>query len=128
MTNPAPPKRILVVDDEKHMLRLVQFNLSKLGCRIDTAQSGEEALEAVKTSPAVDLIIVDFSMPGMNGFETIQAIQALPDYANLPVIMLTARGHVEKAQEFETLNISSTLTKPFSPIELTNQARQLLNL
>jgi DNA-binding response OmpR family regulator len=118
-------KTILVCDDEKHMLRLLEFSLKKSGARILTASSGDEALQCL-VRENVDLLILDVMMPGKDGFETIRALRANPAVVAPPVIMLTARGQTTTREEATALGVSAFLTKPFSPLELQKIATQLL--
>jgi CheY-like chemotaxis protein len=120
-------KRILVVDDERHMQRLIQFNLEKLGCTVQTTGSGEAALGLLQETP-FDLLLIDLVMPGLDGFATVRALRAIPALQPLPVIMLTSRGQAETRATAAELGITVFLTKPFSPLELVNEARHLLAL
>ncbi len=83
-------KKILVVDDERHIVRLVEVNLTRAGYDVVTAYDGVEALEAVKNETP-DMIVLDVMMPRMDGFEVLRRLQADPETQNIPVIMLTAR-------------------------------------
>ncbi|GAB1487568.1 hypothetical protein MASR2M8_00070 [Opitutaceae bacterium] len=118
-------KTILVTDDEPHMRRLVQFNLAKLGHRIETASDGRAALARAAAGP-IDLLIIDVVMGDFDGFATLRELRKLPGYTNLPVIMLTARGQSDTRELAEELGVNVFLTKPFSPIELTKWVRSLL--
>ncbi|HEY0966339.1 MAG TPA: response regulator [Opitutaceae bacterium] len=118
-------KTILVTDDEPHMRRLVQFNLAKLGHRIETANDGRAALARAAAGP-IDLLIIDVVMGDFDGFATLRELRKLPGYTHLPVIMLTARGQSDTRELAEELGVNVFLTKPFSPIELTKWVRSLL--
>ena len=84
-------KKILAVDDEKHILRLVQINLEKAGYDVYTGSNGQEAVEKTReVSP--DLIVMDVMMPIMDGFEALKTLKADPKTATIPVIMLTAKA------------------------------------
>ena len=120
-------KRILVVDDERHMQMLLKFNLQKTGCIVDTAGGGVAALALIGENPP-DLILVDLVMPEMDGFETVRELRKLPGCGETPVIMLTSRGQVDAREQAAHLGISVFLTKPFSPMELTKEAGRLLGL
>ena len=120
-------KRILVVDDERHMQRLLQFNIEKTGCMVETAGSGEAALELVKQKP-VDLILIDLVMPGLDGFATVRELRKHPESSQIPVIMLTSRGQGDIKKQAVDLGISTFLTKPFSPLELVSEVKKLLEL
>jgi CheY-like chemotaxis protein len=118
-------KVILITEDEPHMRRLLEFTLGKTRQRLVMAVSGEEALARVQSGP-VDLLVIDLGLPGMSGFETIQAIKALPAYALLPIILLTSRGQTDIREEATKLGVRAFLTKPFSPTELITIAQRLL--
>ncbi|MEM6822489.1 MAG: response regulator [Verrucomicrobiota bacterium] len=118
-------KTILACDDEKHMLRLLEFNLKKTDCRILTASSGRQVLEILQED-SVDLLIIDIMMPEMDGFETIRQARELEAGKNIPVVILTGRGQSNTKDEAEALGISEFLTKPFSPIQLKNTIKRFL--
>ena len=109
------------------MQRLLQFNLEKTGCIVDTAGSGEEALAAIGKTP-VDLVLIDLVMPGLDGFDTVRELRKLPGAEKIPVIMLTSRGQKDTREQAVDLGISTFLTKPFSPVQLITEARRLLGL
>jgi two-component system, OmpR family, alkaline phosphatase synthesis response regulator PhoP len=110
-------KTILVVDDERHIVRLVEVNLTRAGYEVATAYDGVEALEKVKeTEP--DMIVLDVMMPRMDGFEVLKRLQADPDTQDIPVIMLTAKAQDADIFRGWSSGVSSYLTKPFNPREL----------
>src|SRR5689334_6663092 len=123
--NPLPDKTILLVDDEPHMLRLLQFALRKTGAKILEATGGRAALEQA-AAQTVDLVVIDFMMPDLDGFATLRELRRDPKYAKVPVIMLTSRGQLELRDTAEGLGIELFLTKPFSPAELIQHVRRLL--
>lgn len=118
-------KVILAADDEKHMLRLLAFNLAKLGYPVKTASSGDEVLR-IANEDKIDLLVIDVMMPGRDGFETIRELKKNSAYAELPIIMLTGRGQSSTRDEARELGVSVYLTKPFSPMELQAQVKRLL--
>jgi CheY-like chemotaxis protein len=123
---PAPtPPTILIVDDEPHMRRLLQFALAKTGARLLLAASGREAL-AHAAATTIDLIVIDFMMPELDGFATLRELRRDPRYAKLPAIMLTSRGQTELRETAAEVGVEVFLTKPFGPIELTQHVRRLL--
>ena len=118
-------RRILIVDDEPHMIRLAELSLRKGAFEIFTARNGLEALTlAVQEKP--DLIIMDVQMPELDGLQALQALKANPETAAIPVIMVTARGHQITRQESESLGASTFLTKPFSPTQLLAETLRIL--
>lgn len=119
------PHRILLVDDESHILRLTELSIRKGNYEIFTARNGNEAIECVaKNKP--DLVIMDVQMPGMDGLQALQILKSDPATAKIPVIVLTARGHQLTRQEAEGIGASAFLTKPFSPTQLFAETQRIL--
>jgi len=110
-------KKILVVDDQKHIVRLVQITLEKAGYEVVTAYDGVEALEKVEQEHP-DMLVLDVMMPRMDGFEVLQRLQADPRYQQIPVIMLTAKAQDADIFKGWQSGVSSYLVKPFNPREL----------
>ena len=118
-------RRILLVDDEPHMLRLAELSLRKGAFEILKAHNGLEAL-ALAAAEKPDLIIMDVQMPELDGLAALKALKANADTAAIPVIMVTARGHQLTRQEAESLGANTFLTKPFSPTQLLAEAQRVL--
>lgn len=116
---------ILIVDDEEHMLRLLQFALRAVDARIETCRSGEEALGFL-AEQSVQLVLLDYSMPGMDGVETLRKIRELGGGSELKVLMLTARDQTAIRADAAGLNVQAFLTKPFSPSDLSARVREIL--
>ncbi len=110
-------RKILVVDDERHIVRLVEVNLTRAGYDIVVAYDGIEALEVVKKEKP-DMIVLDVMMPRMDGFEVLKKLQADESTQNIPVIMLTAKAQDADIFKGWSSGVSSYLTKPFNPREL----------
>ncbi|MDX9710191.1 MAG: response regulator transcription factor [Trichloromonas sp.] len=117
--------RILVIEDEEDILALIQYNLIKSGYRVECVTSGEEGV-AKATALHPDLVILDLMLPGINGFEVCRRLRAEPGTAELPIIMLTAKG--EDADIVSGLEIGADdyLTKPFSPQVLKARIQAVL--
>lgn len=108
------PQKVLIVDDEPHMLRVTELSLRKGGYQLILGRNGREAIElARREQPA--LIVMDVLMPELDGLSALRQLRQIPETANIPVIMLTARGHVMTRQEAEESGATLFLTKPFSP-------------
>ncbi len=118
-------KRILAVDDEKHILRLVQINLEKAGYLVVTASNGREALEAV-AQERPDLIVMDVMMPEMDGLEALQKLKSDEVTATIPVVMLTAKAQDADVFQGWQSGADLYLTKPFNPIELLTFVKRIL--
>jgi CheY-like chemotaxis protein len=122
MTNRA----ILVVDDEEHLRELVQACLEDLGgWNAMTAASGEECLKIVKTQN-FDAIILDISMPGMDGYQVHAQLQANPKTKLIPVILLTAKVLPSDRDRFSKMGVTGVIVKPVQPITLTQEVAELL--
>ena len=120
-------KRVLVVDDEIHIVQVVAIKLRNNGFEVLTAENGAQALElACEQSP--DLIITDYQMPLMTGIEFIEKLREHPDSSDIPVIMLTARGFAIEEEKMQALNVSKCLSKPFSPREVLQSVQDVLKL
>ena len=109
------PRRVLVCDDEAHVLRAVTLKLSGAGFEVLTASDGQQALELMEgTTP--DLLITDCEMPRMNGFELCERVRGNPALAGLPILMLTAKAYeFDEEEAHRRWGVSALLTKPFSP-------------
>jgi CheY-like chemotaxis protein len=103
----------------------LRASLAPLGCRIVSVGSGEEALAIAAATP-IDLLLTDFEMPGLSGVQTAQRLKASPQYAKLPVILITARGQKRIRDEAALAGVTLVLTKPFSPAELLETLQRLL--
>ena len=118
-------KRVLVVDDEIHIVHVVAIKLRNNGYEVISADNGAEAYDlALKDKP--DIIVTDFQMPIMSGMELIEKLRQNDATKNIPVIMLTARSFAVPKEQQDALNISGCLSKPFSPKELLGQIEDIL--
>jgi two-component system phosphate regulon response regulator PhoB len=113
-----PPARILVVEDEPDIAALVAFHLAREGYRVRTAATGEEALASVE-SERPDLVVLDLMLPGgLSGWDVLRSLRARPEWAEVPVIVLTARGAEEDRLTGFRAGADDYVAKPFSPLEL----------
>lgn len=119
-----PPLKILVCDDERHIVRLIQVNLERNGYTVVTAFDGKEGLEKVR-SEKPDLCVLDVMMPYMDGFEVLKSIRRDPETENLPVIMLTAKAQDKDVFEGYHYGADMYLTKPFNPMELVTFVKRI---
>ncbi len=116
---------ILVVDDEEDILDLVRFNLGREGFQISEAASGEAALAKIKQK-LPDLIILDLMLPGLDGYEVCRALKRDPRTAQIPIIMLTAKGEEADMVVGLELGADDYLPKPFSPRVLSARVKAVL--
>ncbi len=120
-----PKPSILIVDDEKDIVQLIQYNLEKEGYQIHTASTGEEGFETAKKKRP-QLIILDLMLPGIDGLEVCKLLRAEPLTKNIPVLMLTAKNtDVDQILGFE-LGASDYVSKPFSPKVLLVRIKNIL--
>ena len=114
-----PDYTILVCDDERHIVRLIQVNLERLGYRVLTAFDGKEGLDMIK-SEKPGLVILDTMMPFMDGYEVLRALRADLEFEAMPVILLSAKCQNEDIFEGYHAGADMVLTKPFNPMELAS--------
>jgi CheY-like chemotaxis protein len=120
-------KKIMVVDDEEHILELVKAILETEGYEVITAASGPEALEQLKKAKP-DLILLDMMMPGMSGRETCEKIRANPKTKNLKVAFVTVARFSEVGKEvLSKMHVLDYITKPFDNKDLVNRVKKLLS-
>ena len=115
--------KILVVDDEARMRKLVKDFLSIKGYIVLEAEDGEEALKVFDTNKDIKLILLDVMMRKMDGFEVLEAIR---QYSKVPVMMLTARSEERDELEGYKLGVDEYITKPFSPKILVARVEAVL--
>ena len=118
-------KRVLVVDDDVRNIFALSSALERHGMTVETATNGQEAIERVREG-GVDIVLMDIMMPGMDGYDTMRAIRAEPEFRALPIIALTAkamRGDREKCLE---AGASDYLAKPVDTDQLLGMLKQWL--
>ena len=118
-------ERILVVDDERDILELVEYNLQKEGFTVTCVASGEEAVAAARARQP-DLIVLDLMLPGVDGLEVCRRLRAETATRHIPIVMLTARGGEADIVAGLELGAADYVTKPFSPRVLTARLRAVL--
>lgn len=120
-------KKILVADDEAHILHVVSMKLRNAGYDVVTAVDGEEALELCK-SECPDLLITDYQMPYMDGLQLCLSLREAEATRGIPAMMLTARGFDIPPADMESAGIRACLAKPFSPREVLRKVEELLGI
>ena len=115
--------KLLIVDDERNILRVISATLKKEGYEVEVARTGEEALDKFSANHA-DLVVTDFKLPGMSGVDLLSSIKSInPD---VPVIMLTAYGTIERVVEAMKRGAFNYLTKPVNPDELVAVVKEAM--
>jgi len=121
-----PTAKILLVDDNADLRKLVSKTLTHLAkWQVTTAGSGLEALDLLKTD-SPDLILMDVSMPQMDGIATIAEIKKEESWCRIPIILMTARVQQHEMNEYRSLAIAGVISKPFDPMQLPAQIKKLV--
>lgn len=120
-------KRILIVDDEEDIRAVVQVSFEEFaGWQTIAATSGIEGLHRAQIETP-DAILLDISMPDMDGFQLCAALQADPKTQTIPVVVLTAKVLASDRDRFTKLNVAGVITKPFDPMTIWQQVAEILN-
>jgi two-component system alkaline phosphatase synthesis response regulator PhoP len=121
-------RRLLVVDDDDDIRMLVRLSFERVGGNeVIEASNGREGLERAR-SDHPDAILLDVMMPELDGPATVRELQALPETAAIPVVLLTAKVQQRDRERFDLLPVRGTIPKPFDPIALPGQLDALLGL
>ncbi len=119
-------KQVLIVDDEDSLRELIQACLEDLGgWATRTAESGKEGLKIAQTE-AIDAIVLDVSMPNMDGFAVCEQLQSNPVTQSIPVILLTAKVLSSDRDRFAKMQIAGVISKPFDPITISAEIAKIL--
>ncbi|MGA1025876.1 MAG: response regulator transcription factor [Lutimaribacter sp.] len=118
-------KRVLVIEDEPNIIEAINFILSRDGWSVDTHSNGHDAVDVV-LAKAPNLVILDVMLPGRSGYDILKDLRAHPQTAQLPVLMLTARGQNKDRDMAQRLGASRFMTKPFSNAEVLEALRSLV--
>ncbi|MBC8378546.1 MAG: response regulator [Planctomycetes bacterium] len=120
-----PQAKILIVEDEEDVLELVRYNLEKNGYLTEAANNGRKALEKAR-SKSPDLILLDLMLPEVDGLEVCRTVKKDPQTANIPVVMLTAKGTEADIVAGLEMGADDYITKPFSPRVLMARVKAVL--
>ena len=118
-------KQVLVIEDEPNIIEAISFLLMRDGWTVATHSNGRDAVEVVRARRP-DLLILDVMLPGKSGYEILSELRAESTFAELPVLMLTARGQAKDREMAERIGASRFMTKPFSNVEMLDALRQLV--
>jgi DNA-binding response OmpR family regulator len=120
------PKEILIVDDEPSIVVPIQFLMEQQGYDVLVAENGEDALDAIyKYKP--DLILLDIMLPRIDGYEVCEIVRLNPEYRDIKIIFLTAKGREVEIAKGLALGADAYIIKPFSNTELVAKVKELLN-
>ena len=118
-------KKILIVDDEKELVRLITFHMTIAGYDALSAKNGIEALEICEQEKP-DLVILDIMLPRIDGWEVCRRLRQNPKTRNIPIIMLSALSEIDDKLKGFSLGTDDYVTKPFSPRELVVRVKRVL--
>ncbi len=118
-------KRVLVVDDEPNIRLSLEFLMRKAGYEVTGVEDGEAALAAFKAS-APDLVLLDVTLPKLNGYEVCEAVRANPEWKGVRILMLTARGREIEREKGLALGADDYVTKPFATKDVVERVQALL--
>jgi DNA-binding response OmpR family regulator len=119
------PKEILIVDDEPDVVVPIQFLMEQQGYRVMAAERGEDALDLIYHYKP-DLVLLDIMLPGIDGYEVCDIVRLNPDFRNVKIMFLTAKGREVDIAKGLALGADAYLTKPFSNAELVAKVKELL--
>ena len=117
-------KRVVLVEDELNIAEAIRFLLSNEGWRVETLANGASAADVIRKA-VPDLVILDVMLPGKSGFEILHDLRRDLSPADLPVLMLTARGQARDREMAEKAGVNRFMTKPFSNTEMLEAVRDL---
>jgi DNA-binding response OmpR family regulator len=117
--------RVLVVDDEPDVLLLCRLNLEQRGHQVLEAPNGDEALDLAREG-TTDLVVLDLMLPGIDGYQVLQALRADDRTSGIPVLVLTAKSLQADRERSRQLGAAAFLTKPFLPDELCDMVDEVL--
>ncbi|MFV1967966.1 MAG: response regulator transcription factor [Pirellulaceae bacterium] len=118
-------RHILVVDDEENIAHSLNFLMEKIGYSVRIAADGEEAIEAIEDARP-DLILLDINMPRMNGYQVCEMVRADPEWKDILIVMLTAKGRDIEREKGLAVGADDYITKPFSTQEVIDKVREML--
>ncbi|MFN3331824.1 MAG: response regulator transcription factor [Caldilinea sp.] len=121
------PAKVLIVDDEANIVISLEFLMEQAGYAVAIARNGDEALEKIEGFRP-DLVLLDVMLPGVNGFDILQRVRQQPEYRNMAIIMLTAKGREVEVTKGLALGANAYITKPFSTRELLAEVRRHLDV
>lgn len=117
--------RVLIAEDDPHIVESLSFVLSRDGFEVSAALDGEEALRRMRNDPP-DLMILDVMLPKRNGFEILKLLKSDPALRAIPVIVLTAKGQPQDRRMAEALGVEDFMTKPFSNTDVVHAVRRFV--
>jgi DNA-binding response OmpR family regulator len=119
------PKEILIVDDERNVVVSIQFLMEQQGYRVMIAERGEDALDLIYHYKP-DLVLLDIMLPGIDGYEVCEIVRLNPNFRDVKIIFLTAKGREVEIAKGLALGADAYITKPYSNAALVAKVKELL--
>jgi DNA-binding response OmpR family regulator len=116
--------RVLIAEDEPHIVESLTFVLRRGGYEVEAVLDGESAIGVVRTDRP-DLMILDVMLPRLNGFEVLKLVKSDPALRSMPVLVLTAKGQAQDRKMAEAIGVEGFMTKPFSNRDILDEVRRL---
>jgi DNA-binding response OmpR family regulator len=123
--NAVPDAKVLLVDDDPVILKLLQVNFEMEGYTVSTACDGVEGLEKARAEHP-DIVLLDIMMPRMDGLQVTKELKGNDDTKGIPIILLSAKAQASDVQAGKEMGADDYLTKPFDPLELLDRVNELL--
>ena len=120
-------RKVLIIEDEVHIQKLLEMILSKSDFEVRLASNGEDGLKKVGSTPKPDIVLLDIMMPGIDGLQVLRAIRENSNTKDIPVIMLTALAQENVVLQGVKLGAKDYIRKPFHPQELVERIRKALD-
>ncbi|MDR2839136.1 MAG: response regulator [Azonexus sp.] len=118
-------KTVLAVDDSASIRQMLAFSLKSAGYEVEEATDGQDGLEKAKTG-GFDLVVTDQNMPRMDGLTLIKSLRALPEYAAIPILMLTTESSEAMKVQGRSVGATGWLVKPFDPQKLLEVVKKVI--
>lgn len=118
--------RILIAEDEPHIVESLTFILTQAGYAVAAVYDGEAAIRAMRTRPLPKVLILDVMLPKRNGFEVLKWVKAQPELEGVPVLVLTAKGQQQDRETAEGLGVDAFITKPFANRDIVDCVKRLV--
>lgn len=119
------PKTVLIAEDEPHIVESLTFLLARAGFGVRAFDDGQIAFDSVLAEPP-DMVILDVMLPKMSGFDILKGLRALPEFAGLPILLLTAKGQRRDREIAEAHGADAFIAKPFANDDVVCAVRRLI--
>jgi two-component system, OmpR family, response regulator len=117
--------KIMYIEDDVDIQKVVKLSLEKIGkFNVVIYNSGQEALNAISTEKP-DIILMDVMMPDMDGPATFEKIKSTPEFADIPVVFMTAKAQVQEVARYRELGVLDVIIKPFDPLTLAETIKKI---